>query len=442
MISSEFALGITAPKGWNTIPFWSLFRRVKETGFPDEELLSVYRDHGVVPKSSRDDNFNKESEDLSSYQRVLEGSLVTNKMKAWQGSIAVSRHQGIVSPAYYVYHPLSEEHDQFLHYLLRSQPYIALYQRISKGVRVNQWDLEHDALRTIPVILPDLATQKATADFLDRETARIDQLIEKKQRLVEVTKNRNLAALQEAVLGGAKVVRSDDQRWLNDLPAGWHMIPLKHLVSVIGGATPLKDREEFWEGEIPWVSPKDMKTDEIADVPDHVSNAAIAGSALSRVPSEAVLIVVRGMILARTVPVCRLLVDATINQDMKALVPNEKAVSGKYLQRMLQGFNSVLMSFVEEAAHGTKKLRSDQLFSMQFPVPPLAQQAQIVDRIEEEHKKSGSICHKTLVSIERLREYRAALITAAVTGQIDVITYGNQGATDGTLDRIEEEVGG
>lgn len=99
-------------------------------------------------------------------------------------SISISRHRGIVSPAYYVYRPLSDEHDQFLHYLLRSEPYIALYQRISKGVRVNQWDLEHEALRTIPVLLPDLPTQKRIADFLDRETARIDALIEKKERLV------------------------------------------------------------------------------------------------------------------------------------------------------------------------------------------------------------------------------------------------------------------
>lgn len=129
------------PTGWRVMPFWSLFRRKKRIGYENEELLSVYRDYGVIPKSSRDDNHNKESEDLSGYQLVKEGSLVTNKMKAWQGSIAISRYRGIVSPAYYVYDPISRECDQFLHYLLRSDPYINLYGRISKGVRVNQWDL-------------------------------------------------------------------------------------------------------------------------------------------------------------------------------------------------------------------------------------------------------------------------------------------------------------
>ncbi len=74
--------------------------------------------------------------------------------------------------------------DQFLHYLLRSDPYSPVWPH-SKGVRINQWDLEHEALRTIPVLLPDLTTQRQIADFLDRETARIDLLIEKKQRMVE-----------------------------------------------------------------------------------------------------------------------------------------------------------------------------------------------------------------------------------------------------------------
>ncbi|MCS5603826.1 MAG: restriction endonuclease subunit S, partial [Paracoccus sp.] len=199
MISPQDAICLTPPSTWRVVPFWSLFRRTKSIGHADEELLSVYRDHGVVPTSSRDDNHNKPSEDLSGYQLVTEGALVTNKMKAWQGSIAISRHRGIVSPAYYVYRPLSEEHDQFLHYLLRSEPYVALYQRISKGVRVSQWDLEHEALRTIPVLLPDLATQKQIADFLDAETTRIDALIEKKQRLMAVANERIAAIVETAI---------------------------------------------------------------------------------------------------------------------------------------------------------------------------------------------------------------------------------------------------
>lgn len=224
------------PAGWKTVPFWSLFRREKVTGFPDEELLSVYRDYGVIPKSSRDDNHNKASEDLSGYQLVTEGALVTNKMKAWQGSIAISRYQGIVSPAYYVYTPQSDECDQFLHYLLRSDPYIGMYGRISKGVRVNQWDLEHEALRNIPVLLPDLETQRQIADFLDRETARIDLLIEKKQRLVALLgekENTAICDLLSACSYKAQAAKCSRLPWQLEIPADWQEQPLKQTAEVI-----------------------------------------------------------------------------------------------------------------------------------------------------------------------------------------------------------------
>lgn len=91
------------PNQWEIKPLFSLYRKKKRAGFSDEELLSVYRDYGVIKKSSRDDNNNRPSEDLSNYQLVEPSDLVTNKMKAWQGSIAVSGLRGIVSPAYFIY---------------------------------------------------------------------------------------------------------------------------------------------------------------------------------------------------------------------------------------------------------------------------------------------------------------------------------------------------
>ena len=208
------------PKSWRIVPFWSLFKRTKKTGFAQEELLSVYRDYGVIPKSSRDDNHNKESEDLSRYQLVTEGSLVTNKMKAWQGSIAISRHRGIVSPAYYVYIPLSSESDQYIHYLLRSDPYIALYKQISKGVRINQWDLEHEALRKISIPLPDFQTQNAIANFLDKETNRIDLLIEKKITLIKLLNEKRSSTISNLVSKGVVTTnnfKNSEEDWIGKI---------------------------------------------------------------------------------------------------------------------------------------------------------------------------------------------------------------------------------
>lgn len=106
------------------------------------QVLSVYREYGVIPKDSRDDNHNVTSEDTSNYRYVRKGDFVINKMKAWQGSMAVSRYTGIVSPAYYVYKFTDDALNRgYFHYLLRSKLYAAEFARISGGIRVGQWDL-------------------------------------------------------------------------------------------------------------------------------------------------------------------------------------------------------------------------------------------------------------------------------------------------------------
>ncbi|HAS0868908.1 TPA: hypothetical protein ACXN0H_001821, partial [Enterobacter hormaechei] len=126
------------PNHWKTVSISRLFSRIKRTGYTEKELLSVYRDYGVIPKSSRDDNNNKPSEDLSPYQLVEPNDLVMNKMKAWQGSIAISEYEGIVSPAYFVYKPnnvlFELAYPRYVHYLLRNPIYVTQYLSRSKGI--------------------------------------------------------------------------------------------------------------------------------------------------------------------------------------------------------------------------------------------------------------------------------------------------------------------
>lgn len=154
------------PKGWNCVPIWTIATRKNRKGYSDAELLSVYREFGVIKKSDRDDNHNVESEDLSTYKFVKKGDLVLNKMKTWQGSLGVSPYEGIVSPAYYVCELDQNVYGPYIHYLLRSAPYIAMYGSRSKGIRVGQWDLPYEEFREIPVLLPPIEEQLRIADLL------------------------------------------------------------------------------------------------------------------------------------------------------------------------------------------------------------------------------------------------------------------------------------
>lgn len=178
------------------VPFWSVFERVpKRTGYGSEELLSVYRNFGVIRKADRDDNNNRPGQSLDDYQLVEPHNLVFNKMKAWQGSLGISAYRGIVSPAYFVYRPVSDFNGRYMHHLLRCTKSIDFYAANSKGIRVNQWDLEPEQLNQMKIPLPDLDTQRRIANYLDAETAQIDTLVAELDEYVELLEKRRRAVI-------------------------------------------------------------------------------------------------------------------------------------------------------------------------------------------------------------------------------------------------------
>ena len=162
---------------------------------------------------------------------------------------------------------------------------------------------------------------------------------------------------------------------------GWATVPLGQLGDVLGGATPSKSNSEYWTGEIPWVSPKDMKRDVITDAEDHVSEEAIANSSLRKVPSGSLLMVVRGMILAHSFPVAISERVVTINQDMKALVIPQEI--GPYLLLFLQAMKQAIVELVDRSSHGTCKLVSEKLWAFPVSVPPYTEQRRILAKVGE-----------------------------------------------------------
>lgn len=437
----QFISAQVAP-GWSTKPFWALFRRVKQTGYPEEELLSVYRDYGVIPKASREDNFNKESEDLSNYQLVEKGFLVTNKMKAWQGSIAISRYRGVVSPAYYVYKPLGGAYDQFLHYLLRSSPYVGLYGRISKGVRVNQWDLEHEALRNIPILLPDPLTQKRIADFLDRETARIDQLIEKKLRLVEVLVQKRAAILSCAVTRGVDpngALKPSGLAWVGHAPEHWTTWKVGHFARIGNGSTPERENPAYWDGgTYPWLNSSSVNRSPISYADQFVTERALKECHLPRVQPGSVLVALTGQGKTRGTAAV-LDFEATINQHIAYVTPSRKVVTADYLQLVFGAAYGELRRISDDLGSTKGALTCSDISNFKVPLPPLAEQEQIVLAVRQKTKQVDATIALIEQSIQRLGEYRSALITAAVTGEIDVDTWRKRGDTNRRLEAIAKE---
>jgi type I restriction enzyme S subunit len=355
-------------------------------------------------------------------RQVRDGDVIISTVRTYLQAIAPIQQPPdnlIVSTGFAVIHPRVGVFDAgFCKYALREPAFLAEVEMRSVGVSypaINASDLGD-----IQIHLPALQHQRAVANYLDRETARLDGLVAAKERVLGLVAEKRRALITSAVTRGLEPsapLHESGIPWLGEIPAHWKLIPLRFLVDIVGGATPDTGKAEFWDGDIPWVSPKDMKRDEIKDAEDHVSTLALSSSALRLIDPVVVLIVVRGMILAHSFPTAVTTQPVTINQDMKALRCRE-LLEPRYLRDFLRGLEAWLVSITEESAHGTRRLESEVLGRFQVCVPPIDEQRAIVAYIAAEAAKLDVLRTATERTIALLKERRTALIAAAVTGRI------------------------
>ena len=161
----------------------------------------------------------------------------------------------------------------------------------------------------------------------------------------------------------------------------WVIHPLADVTSFLGGGTPAKARTEFWRGDIPWISPKDMKSDVVIDSQDKITSDAIENSATKLIPKGSVLVVVRSGILARAVPIAIAGRDLTINQDLKAILPKKK-LDARFLAYFLRASEVNLLDSVTRGAT-VHRLTTDVLKTLPIPLPPLEEQRRIVAVLDE-----------------------------------------------------------
>lgn len=222
----------------------------------EARVLSLYRDLGVIPKDTRSDNHNVTSEDTSNYRYVLKGDFVVNKMKAWQGSMAVSEYEGVVSPAYYVYRFTSNEiNKRYFHYLLRSKCYADEFRRLSGGIRIGQWDLSKNGFETTYITLPSIEEQIRIAAKIDDQLSKVERLIVNVQQQIEKLCAYRKMVITDVVtrgLNATEEMKSSGVDWIDVIPKNWRIVPLKSLFS-FGKGLPIT-KENLVEQGVPVIS--------------------------------------------------------------------------------------------------------------------------------------------------------------------------------------------
>ena len=417
----------TIPSHWAVRTLRSILRPVNERNHADLPLLSVVREQGVILRDldNTDDNHNVIPEDLSNYKLVRPKQFAINKMKAWQGSYGVSLHEGIVSPAYFVFDVLDID-PAFLHRATRSKAYVPLFDRASDGVRIGQWDLSHEHLRDIPIAIPPLNEQAAIVRYIDHADQLISRYISAKERLIPLLEEQRQAVIQQFITQGLDLtvhLKPSGVEWFGEMPEHWEIRRLAELhLDVTSGTW---GEEPTGAGDIACVRVADFDRHHLRAKTDnptmrHVSNQEVArkrlakGDLLLEKSGGGDLQPVGAVVLFDTD------IPAVCTNFVARLRPAQICTSKYALAIHSTLYTMRVNTRSIKQTTGIQNLDLDTYFSEIVPLPPLPDQYAIVARIDQETARIDASIERAQHQIDLTKEYRTRLIADVVTGQIDV----------------------
>jgi type I restriction enzyme S subunit len=386
------------PFGWDTVYLGSVIELKSDKGHPNYQVLSVYRDYGVILKDSRDDNHNATALDTSGYKAVAPGDLVVNKMKAWQGSMGISNYKGIVSPAYITCNVRSDLfNSDYLHYLLRSHSYIGEYNRLSYGVRIGQWDMHYEDFKKITILIPPPEEQTAITNFLDCKTEQIDKAIEIKQKQIELLKERRQILIHKAVTRGLNPdvpLKPSGVEWIGEIPEHWAVKALKYIAYLESGNSITSNN--FTEDGYPVYGGNGFRG--YTNTYTNEGEFALIG---------------RQGALCGNVNYARGKFFATEHAVVAYRLQNENILwLGEAIR--LADFNRLSQSAAQPG------ISVNVVKNVKFPYPPISEQNEIGNYIKAIDSNVDKSIEFKRQQIIKLKEYKTTLINSAVTGKIRV----------------------
>ncbi len=397
------------PSGWTTARFKSIAAlRTERRGSRDIPLLSLSAARGIENRESDGTARQAPSESLDNYWVVHPGDIVVNPMWVVEGGVAQSSSHGAVSPAYRVYRTRAGVHGRYLHHLLRSQPYLDQYRLATRGITTFDRSVGKDDFHVLPVLLPPLDEQRRIADFLDAETAHLDHLLE-----LRSAQEAALSVRHDAVVGSL----------LDDSHRDDEVVRLKHTgARITVGIVVTPAAWYVDEGGVPAVRGTDVSPGSIR-IDDLVQISAEGDRAhpKSRLRTGDVLVVRTGKAgAACAVPeslVGANAIDLLIIRPGRDLLP-------RYVEHIINSERT--RRFVDEFSVGTiqSHFNVGTLGELPIPMLPLPRQAAIIETLDSLTSRQAALIEAIAVQRTRLLERRQALITAAVTGQLNVATVG------------------
>jgi type I restriction enzyme S subunit len=405
------------PAHWQVLPCRAIVheRSAKNEGAACTDYLSLMANVGIIPYAEKGDVGNKKPEDVSKCKIVTRGDFVINSMNYGIGSYGLSEYDGVCSPVYIVLKPQSDiVESRFAFRIFENRAFQTFAQSFGNGILEHRCAINWDILKGIGVGVPPRIEQMAILAFLDRETAKIDELVAEQQRLIELLEEKRQSVISQAVTKGLNrdvSLKSPGIEWLGDVPSHWAVRRGRFVYFKLDLPPDPQDGvvTAFRDGQVTLRENRRTEGYTFAVLEGGYQRVRVGDLVINGMDAFAGAIGVSDSI-------------GKCTPEYVVLAPTRTDTVNEYFATILRlmarrRFIYVICPSVRERA---PRFRFEAFKDVLLPIPPAAEQQGIVELIESLGKETRSLSAAAEQAIDLLQERRSALISAAVTGQIDV----------------------
>ena len=412
------------PKHWQVLRNFAIFSDRSDRGYPHLLPFSVTQQSGVIPQEYSSDQIVRSSSKTENGKRICRGDLVYNKMRMWQGAVGVAPTEGRVSTAYVVCQPIRDLIPEFFEYLYRTPLYMTQSLRFSYGGCKDQYCLYPKDFKNIYTIFPPKREQAQIANFLDRKTGQINELIRIKERKTELLQEQRTVLINQVVTKGLDPnveMKPSGVEWIGKIPAHWEIKRLKHVAKIL----PSNVDKHIYPDEI------QVRLCNYTDVyyNDYITVDTVLKKGSCKESEFAKFILRKGdvIITKDSETPDDIGVPTYVKDDLNSVVCGYhltmiKPLScrGEFIFRFIQSDKT--RRYFELESNGITRygLGKASIENLLLPIPTDSEQQQIAAFLDSKTQQIDELMAAEQRKIELLKEYRQSLISEAVTGKIDV----------------------
>jgi type I restriction enzyme, S subunit len=412
------------PAHWQTIPGFAAFRenQIKNVGMTEKQVLSL--SYGQIITKSAEKLHGLVPESFETYQIVNPGDIIIRGTDLQNDHtslrVGLVRNRGIITSAYICLQTMAQVVQEYGYQLLHALDMTKVFYGLGSGLRQNLSFLD---FKRLPLFMPPPEEQTAIVRFLDHANRRLERTIRAKRKVIALLNEQKQAIIHRAVTRGldpAVPLKPSGIPWLGDIPKHWESWRISRCARVGNGSTPSRAKPAYWNGgTYPWLNSSQVNRGFIDSADQFVTPTALRECHLPRVPAGSVLVAITGQGKTRGTAAV-LGVEATINQHVAFITPRTIVVSPEFLHLAFIAAYQTLRALSEDSGSTKGALTCEDLKQFKVALPPLPEQAVLVEHIRAETQTLSTIITRTEREIALLREYRTRLIADVVTGKLDV----------------------